>query len=163
MITEPKFIIFLECRKWGFKRWGVYANLRISEEKGLFPPFSGFPKCSSHPPEKGEKGGKRVKTADFGRFPGRAARHPLSPHLLHPHLRQPNIRIIFGNFCSMITQNNLFLELTGLGKKREQRITESLTELFWELCSVILVEELPHRNCFGIISVIFLCVMVFST
>ena len=33
---------------------------------------------------------KRQKKADFGRFPGRAARHPLSPHLLHPHLRQPN-------------------------------------------------------------------------
>ena len=31
------------------------------------------------------------KKANFGRFPGRAARHPLSPHLLHPHLRQPNL------------------------------------------------------------------------
>ena len=69
---------------------GVLANLRISEEKGLFPPFSGLSRCSSHPPEKGEKGRKRAKKADFARFPGRAARHPLSPHLLHPHLRQPN-------------------------------------------------------------------------
>ena len=42
------------------------------------------------------------------------------------------------------------------------RITESLTELLWELYSVILVEELPNRNCFGINSVIFLCAMVFS-
>ena len=58
--------------------------------KGLFPPFSGFSRCSSAPPEKGEKGRKRAKKADFGWFPGGAARHPLSPHLLHPHLRQPN-------------------------------------------------------------------------
>ena len=68
---------------------GVQANLKKSEEKGLFPPFSGFSRCSSHPPEKGKKG-KRAQKADFGRFPGRAARHTLSPHLLHPHLRQPN-------------------------------------------------------------------------
>ena len=39
-------------------------------------------------------------------------------------------------------------------------ITESLTELLWELYSVILVEELPNRNCFGIDSVIFVCAMV---
>ena len=70
---------------------GVQGNPRISEEKGLFPPFSGFSRCSSGPPEKGEKGRKRAKKADFGRFPGRAARHPLNPHLLHPHLRQPNL------------------------------------------------------------------------
>ena len=74
---------------------GVEANLRISEEKGPFPPFSGFSRCSSHPPEKGEKGRKRAKKADFGRFPGRSARHPLSPQLLHPHLRQPNIGFLF--------------------------------------------------------------------
>ena len=34
------------------------------------------------PSGKEEKGRKRAKKADFGRFPGRAARHPLSPHLL---------------------------------------------------------------------------------
>ena len=39
-------------------------------------------------------------------------------------------------------------------------MTESLTELFTELCSVMLVEELPNRNCFGINSLIVLCVMV---
>ena len=42
------------------------------------------------------------------------------------------------------------------------RITESLTELLWELYSVILVEELPNRNCFGINSVIFVCAMVLA-
>ena len=36
-----------------------------------------------------------------------------------------------------------------------------LTETFWELYSVILGEELPNRNGFGITSVIYLCVMVF--
>ena len=81
MITEPNSII-LECRKWGFKRWVFKQNLRICEEKGRFPPFSGFSRCSSHHPEKGEEGRKRAKKADFARFPGRGARHPLSPHLI---------------------------------------------------------------------------------
>ena len=67
------------------------GGLRYIWGKGLFPPSSGFLMSSSHPLEKGEKGRKRAKKADFGRFPGRAARHPLSPHLLHPHLRQPNL------------------------------------------------------------------------
>ena len=73
----------------------------MSEEIGLFPQISsGFPKCSSHPPEKGEKGRKRAEKADFGRFPRRAARHPLSPHLLHPHLRQPKFSRIVSGFPS---------------------------------------------------------------
>ena len=44
---------------------------------------------------------------------------------------------------------------TGLGKTCEHRITESLTEWFWEFYSVIWVEEVPNRNHFGINSVIF--------
>ena len=40
------------------------------------------------------KGRKRQKKGDFGRFPGREARHPLNPHLSHPHLRQPKFRIV---------------------------------------------------------------------
>ena len=39
-----------------------------------------------------KKGRKRAKKADFGRFPGREARHPLNPHLLHPHLRHSKKR-----------------------------------------------------------------------
>ena len=54
----------------------------------------------------------------------------------------------------------MFLELLGLGKKCEQRISESLTELFWEFYSLIWVQELPNRIFFGINSVIFLCAMV---
>ena len=60
------------------------GNSRISEEKGPFPPFSGFSRCSSHHPEKGKKAEKRAQKNNFGLFPGRAARHPLSPQLLHP-------------------------------------------------------------------------------
>ena len=61
----------------------------------------------------------------------------------------------------MITEPICFLELIGLGKSCEHRITESLTELFWEFYSVISVEEFPNRNCFGINLVIFLGAMVF--
>ena len=44
------------------------------------------------PSGKGRKRQKKGEKADFGRFPGRVARHPLSPDLLHPHLRQPKFR-----------------------------------------------------------------------
>ena len=44
--------------------------------------------------------------------------------------------MIFCNSCSVISEP-IFLEWLGLGKKRKQRSTESLTELFWALCSVI--------------------------
>ena len=71
-------------------------------EKGLFPPFSGFSRGSSGLPEMGEKGRKRAKKADFGRFPGREARHPLNPHLLHPHLRHSNSSKIRGKFGEKI-------------------------------------------------------------
>ena len=59
---------FLWSAANGSLRDGGLRNPRISEEKHLFPPFSGFRRCSSHPPEKGEKGRKRAKKADFGRF-----------------------------------------------------------------------------------------------
>ena len=81
---------------------GISANPRISEEKGLFPAFSGFPRCFSDPPEEVEKGGQRVKKADFGRFPGRAARRLLSPHFLHPHLRQPDSPKITHLICARL-------------------------------------------------------------
>ena len=38
--------------------------------------------------------------------------------------------------------------------------TESCTKMLSEFYSVVLVEELPNRNCFGINLVMFLCVMV---
>ena len=69
----------------------IQGNLR---KKAFFLRFLDFPGALRAFPEKGEKGRKRAKRADFGRFPGRAARHPLSPHLLHPHLRQPNFCVL---------------------------------------------------------------------
>ena len=45
-------------------------NQWISEEKGLFPPFSGFPRCCLAPPTKGEKGRKRALLADTPRIGG---------------------------------------------------------------------------------------------
>ena len=42
--------------------------------------FSGFPRCCLGPLENcSEKGRTRAKRADFGRFPDRDGRHPLSP------------------------------------------------------------------------------------
>ena len=69
-------------------------------------------------------------------------------------------RIIFGNSCSVITEPNCFWNLLGLGTKCVQRITEPLPNCFGDFGSVIRVEELPNRNCFGINLVIFLCAMV---
>ena len=75
MLINPLFL--LECRKWGYEM-GVLANRRTFEEKAYsaFPGFSGALWTLR----------KRAKS----RFPGRAGRHPLIPHLLHPHLRQLN-------------------------------------------------------------------------
>ena len=78
------------ARDGGFKRNG---GLSKSEDiQGKRPFSSVFPwifLALFGPSGKGRKiGRKRPKKADFGRSPGRQARHPLSPHLLHPHLRQ---------------------------------------------------------------------------
>ena len=80
----------LECRKWGFKIWGFKQIQGYLRKKAFFLRFLDFPGAVRALRKKGEKGRKRAKKTDFGRFPGRAARHPLSPHLLHPDLRQPN-------------------------------------------------------------------------
>ena len=74
----------------GFKRWGFKEIRGYLRKKAFFLRYLGFPKCSSGPLKKGEKGREKAKKADFGRFPGWEARHPLKPHLLHPHLRHSN-------------------------------------------------------------------------
>ena len=79
----------LECRKWGFKRWGFKEIRGYLRKKAFFLRFLDFPGALGTLRKRAKKGRKRAILADFGRFPGRAARHPLSPHLLHPHLRQP--------------------------------------------------------------------------
>ena len=71
---------------------GVQANLRISEEKGLFPPFSGFSRCSSHPPEKSEKRQKKGEKCRFWPISRQGGQTPLKPPFVTPHLRQPNKR-----------------------------------------------------------------------
>ena len=90
--------------------------------------------------------------------------------ITHKMIAELNLLLFSNDIRSFLHCDNrteLFLELLGLGKKCEQRITESLTEslteLFWELYSSIWVEELSNRNCFGINSVIFSCAMVHAT
>ena len=73
LLRTPKRKRDLECRKWGFKRWWFKDIRGYLRKKGLLPPFSGFPKCSSHPQEKGKKGRKgkgqkRQKKGEEGRF-----------------------------------------------------------------------------------------------
>ena len=64
---------------------GVLANLRISEEKGLFPPFSGFPRCSSHPPETGAKRQKKGKRGRFRPISRKGSQTPLKlPFVIPP-------------------------------------------------------------------------------
>ena len=69
--SKPKFKY--ECRKLG-----------ISEEKAFFLCFLDLQVLFS----SSGKGRKRQKKDEKGRFPGKAARHPLSPHLLHPQPKQ---------------------------------------------------------------------------
>ena len=57
----------------GFKKWG------FKQIRGKRLRFLDFPSLLG-PPENDEKGGKRAKKADFSRFPGQEARHPLNPH-----------------------------------------------------------------------------------
>ena len=67
----------------------------------------------------------------------------------------------------------MFLDLVSPGNHCEQWITKilglltelfwelcsviSVGNLFWELCSVISVDRLPNPDCFGIDSVLFVC------
>ena len=78
----------LECRKWGFKRWGFKQIRGYLRKKALFQRFLDFPgavRALRKRAKTAERGRKRPKEADFGRFPGREARPRLNPHLLHPH------------------------------------------------------------------------------
>ena len=78
--TPMGFTYYLECRKWGFKRWGFEEIRGYLRKKGLFPPFSGFSRCSSHRPEKGEKGRKRAKKKkQFRPISGKGGQTPFKP------------------------------------------------------------------------------------
>ena len=85
MRKKHKHNYLLECRKWGFKRWGFKEIRGYLRKKAFFLRFLDFPGAL----QALRKRAKKAEKADFGRFPGRAARHCLNPHLLHPHLRQP--------------------------------------------------------------------------
>ena len=61
------------------------GGLSISEEKGRFPPFSGFPRCCSGPPEDGDRQQKAKEARKGGQT-------PLNPLLSRSHLRQPKFR-----------------------------------------------------------------------
>ena len=57
--------------RWGFKRWAPsgFQQIRGSLRKSTCLAFSGFPRCSSHPPEQGrkkaEQGRKHPEKADL--------------------------------------------------------------------------------------------------
>ena len=104
----------LECRKWRFKRWGfkqIWGHLR---KEAFFLRFLDFPGALSTL-RKCKRDRKRAKKDDFGRFPGRAARYPLSPHLLHPICSSPKttirVQIITGSLVileKLFPQNNRY-------------------------------------------------------
>ena len=86
--SDPQIEAQLECREWGFKRWGFKQIWGYLRQKAFFLRFLGFPSALRTLRKWAEKG------------PGGAARHPLSPHSLHPYLRQPNSNIS-GKFRSL--------------------------------------------------------------
>ena len=93
------YAIYLECRKWGLKRWGLREIRGFLRKKGLFPPFSGFPRCSSHPPENCEK---RQKKGERGRF------RPISRNGGQTPLKPPFVTPPFAAAQFMFTLQNWF-------------------------------------------------------
>ena len=94
------------CFIWGAANGGLRdGGLRKSEDIWGKRPFSSvfwIFQVLFRPSGKAEK---RAKKADFGRFPGGAARHLLNPHLLHPHLRQPSLCV----FCLSVFLLPIFM------------------------------------------------------
>ena len=74
----------LECRKWGFKRWGfkqIRGHLRKNAFFLRFLDFPGALWALRKRAKKAEKGRKRPISADFR---GREARHTLKPPFVTP-------------------------------------------------------------------------------
>ena len=82
---------------------GVLGNPRISEEKGLFLAFSGFPRCSPDPPEKAEKGGK----GRFRPISRTGSQTPLEPPFVTPAFAA--VQEVFA--CSWLPSCFCFLSL----------------------------------------------------
>ena len=86
--TRPKSLSpsQLECHKWGFKRWGFKQIRGYPRKKGLFPQISsGFSRCCSGPPEKGEKG-------RFWLISGTGGQTPLRPPFVTPPFAAAQLR-----------------------------------------------------------------------
>ena len=82
--SGPNRVKILGCRKWGFKRWGFKQIGGYLRKRAFFLRFLDFPGALRAFRKRGEKGRKRAKKADFGRFPEREARHPLNPPFVTP-------------------------------------------------------------------------------
>ena len=107
---------------------------------------------------------------DFGP-PARNRKKGPEKRITHKRIAEPNFTIfelclvihVLGLLNRMVSGNNynesVSVIITSCGCPN---FWVHLAETFWELCSVLLVEALPNRNCFGINSVSFLCVMVFD-
>ena len=110
----------LECRKWGFKRWGFKEIRGYLRKKALFLRFLDFPGVFTGPPEKGERGRKRAKKADFGRFSERAARHPLSPPFVTPPFAAAQIWFFFQCHSQVRGWDTPALDQTACAKSCQQ-------------------------------------------
>ena len=145
MISEPNFTIFWSAANGGLRDGGL-SNPRISEEKGLFPPFSGFSRCCSGLRKRAKKAEKRPKKPRFWPISGTGGQTPLkvglNPYLLHPHLRHSNFWIIFGNALSVITEPVCFWN------KKVSKFEQWITNMLWEKCSEVTGPKLSW-NLFG--------------
>ena len=84
-------------------------NPRISEEKGLFPPLSGFSRCCSGLPEKGDK---RQKKGEKGRL------RPISRTGGQTPLKPPFVTPAFAAFQTQNIRNSSQGKNQGTSKKQ---------------------------------------------
>ena len=106
----------MECRKWGFKRWGFKEIRGYLRKKAFFLRFLDFPGALRTLRKRAKKAEKGRKRPISGRFLGRAARHPLNPHLLHPHLWRP--KNFWTDFFGQVFSRNFrsFVHIWALGR-----------------------------------------------
>ena len=67
-LSVPKTLRYLECRKWGFKRWGFKEIRGYLRKKAFFLRFLDFPgalRTVQKRAKTAEKGRKRPISADF--------------------------------------------------------------------------------------------------
>ena len=71
---KSRIITGLSCLSWSATNGGL----------GVCPAFSGSPRWSSGPPEKGEKGRKRAEKADFRPISRKGGQTPFKPPFVTP-------------------------------------------------------------------------------